>query len=122
MRVQWFRGLATASALAAFMSVPLAAQAPAGRGAAPSPPAAPTPRGPDGKVVLGAGPSGKGFWNNGLGSLLKTGNRALPTNLALADVPFRPWAKALYEFRQLRGGLAECTTTNASALPASRER
>ena len=67
--------------------------------------AAPTPRGPDGKVILGAVPGGKGFWNNGTGTLLQNGNQALPTNPPLEEVPFRPWAKAMYEFRRLRGGL-----------------
>jgi hypothetical protein len=94
-----------ATALALFVSVPVAAGAQAGSGAAPAPPPAPTPRGPDGKVILGAVPGGKGFWNNGLGSLLRTGNRALPTNPTLEEVPFRPWAKAIFEFRRLRGGL-----------------
>jgi hypothetical protein len=97
----------------------LEAQAPAGRGAGSQPPAdnpdgavaspdridPPAPRRPDGTVNFAALPGGKGFWNNGLGSLVRTGDRALPTNLTIDEVPFRPWAKALYEFRRFRGGL-----------------
>jgi hypothetical protein len=36
---------------------------------------------------------------------LRGGGQALATNPTLEEVPFRPWAKALYEFRRLRGGL-----------------
>ena len=35
----------------------------------------------------------------------RTGNTSLPTNPLLEDIPFRPWAKALYEFRRTRNGL-----------------
>ena len=129
MRNRCFSGCVTAAVLALFVAMPVApeAQAPAGgrgaapagddddqpagrgagrgRGAKPAAPSAPTPRGPDGKVILSAVPGGKGFWNNGSGSLLRGGGQALPTNPPLEEVPFRPWAKAMYEFRRLRGGL-----------------
>jgi hypothetical protein len=128
MRNRWLGGCVAASALALLVALPvrLTAQAPAGRGAAaqqpaddddarpagrgargakPAPPPGPTPRRPDGTVNLGAVAGGKGFWNNGTGSLLRQGNQALPTNPPLEEVPFRPWAKAIYEFRRFRGGL-----------------
>jgi hypothetical protein len=77
-----------------------------GRGAArPAPPSKPTPRLPDGRVNFGAPAGEKGFWNNGVGSPVGRNGSSLPTNPLLEDVPFRPWAKALYEYRRLRGGL-----------------
>ena len=69
------------------------------------PPAGPPPRLPNGQINLGAVPGQKGFWNSFNGQLVgKTGN-ALPTNLLITEVPFRAWAKALYEYRSLRNGL-----------------
>src|SRR5436305_12059274 len=77
-----------------------------GRGAGrPAPPSKPTPRLPDGHVNFGAPAGEKGFWNNGVGNPVGRNGNALPTNPLLEDVPFRPWAKALYEYRRLRGGL-----------------
>jgi hypothetical protein len=57
--------------------------------ATPPPPAEPTPRWPDGHVNLGSEAGHKGYWEvrPGLG-----GFRA-------ADVPFQPWAKAVYDYR-----------------------
>src|SRR5262245_54530746 len=101
MRRHWLAAGGTGIALALVLSAPAIprAQAPAGDREKPEAPSPPTPRRPDGSVNLGAVPGGKGFWNNGLGSLIRTGDRSLPTNLTLEEVPFRPWAKALYEFR-----------------------
>jgi hypothetical protein len=108
------RNFAIGIALAIVLSLPMlsSAQAPAGRGrgaapaaAKPAPPAAPAPRFKDGTINLDAVPGQKGFWNAFNGQLVgKTGN-ALPTNLEIAEVPFRPWAKALYDFRKIRNGL-----------------
>jgi len=93
------RNFAIGIALAIVVSLPMLshAQAPAGRGrgaapAKPEPPAGPPPRFKDGTINLDAVPGQKGFWNAFNGQLVgKTGN-ALPTNLEVADVPFRPWA------------------------------
>jgi len=71
-------------------------------------PAAPTPRWPDGHVNLGTVASEKGVWEGNAGSTLATNppggldnpTMYLPTNMKTADVPFQPWAKALYEYRQ----------------------
>ena len=106
------RNFAIGIALAIVVSLPMLsnAQAPAGRGrgaatAKPEPPAGPPPRFKDGTINLDAVAGQKGFWNAFNGQLVgKTGN-ALPTNLEVADVPFRPWAKALYEYRRFRNGL-----------------
>src|SRR5712671_2577038 len=115
MRNHRFGGPAIGIALAIVVSLPALsnAQAPAGRGrgaapaatAKPEPPAAPAPRFKDGKINLDAVPGQKGFWNAFNGQLVGKKGNALPTNLEVADVPFLPWAKALYEYRVFRNGL-----------------
>jgi len=51
----------------------------------------PAPRWPDGHVNLGSTADKKGYWEvrPGLGGFPRA-----------ADIPFQPWAKALYEYRQ----------------------
>ena len=71
-----------------------------GAGAAARPASAPTPRWPDGHPRLGAAPGKIGFWNAGTGGLTGKNGMNLPTNLDINDVPFQPWAKALYEERR----------------------
>src|SRR5262249_30156171 len=71
-------------------------------------PARPAPRWPDGRVNLGTSPGEKGHWirqgraqlANNPGSVIAAGPGGLSTNLTLPDVPFQPWARALYEYRQ----------------------
>jgi hypothetical protein len=71
-----------------------AAGAGGGRGGrAAGPPAAATPRGPDGKPILGSVP-GKGI--DGWGAGVTT----LPQGM-LDQVPFQPWARAAYDIRQI---------------------
>ena len=72
-----------------------------GRGAAAGP-KKPTPRLPDGHVNLGAPAGGSGFWGGG-GSIVGKRGSSLPTNPDVSEVPFQPWAKALYEVRQKVG-------------------
>jgi hypothetical protein len=68
--------------------------------------AAEVPRLPDGTINFGPIPGQKGFWNNASGQPFgRTSSYSLPTNPLLEDVPFRPWAKALYEYRRFRSGL-----------------
>src|SRR5690349_14644269 len=64
--------------------------------AADAPPPDPAPHWPDGRVNLGSTPDKKGYWEvrPGLGG----GPRA-------ADVPFQPWARALFQYRQSRTDL-----------------
>jgi hypothetical protein len=51
-------------------------------------------------VSFGPPPGQRGYWNSGIGSMTgKTGNN-LPTNLEIREVPFKPWAQALYEYRR----------------------
>ncbi len=99
--------LAVAVALVVSLPSSSPAQNPAGGGrgrTTPAPPARP-PRLPNGQINLGAVPGQKGFWNSFNGQLIgRTGN-ALPTNLLVEDVPFRPWARALFEYRNVRNGL-----------------
>jgi hypothetical protein len=72
------------------------------------PPSRPTPHLADGRVNLGPLPGEKGVWEGNAGSTLATNppggldnpTMNLPTNLKIADVPFLPWARAVYEYRQ----------------------
>jgi hypothetical protein len=81
-----FALLLCAAALPAFAQAPPAA-APAGEA---------TPRWPDGRVNLGSTPGQKGYWEvrPGLGGFPRAG-----------DVPFQPWARALYQYRTSRADL-----------------
>jgi len=54
-------------------------------------PSGPAPRGPDGHVILGSAPGAKGYWE------VRPGLGGFPRPDA---VPFQPWARALYQYRQ----------------------
>lgn len=60
----------------------------------------PTPRWPDGHPMLSAAPGKLGFWNAGTGGLHGKNGNNLPTNLEIDEIPFKPWARALYEERR----------------------
>ena len=72
------------------------------------PPAHATPHLPNGQVNMGVEPGQKGLWEGNAGSTLATNlgrgvdNNLmnLPTNMKVPDVPFQPWARELYAFRQ----------------------
>ncbi|MEP6962194.1 MAG: hypothetical protein ABI995_08950, partial [Acidobacteriota bacterium] len=72
------------------------------------PPAAATPHWPDGRVNLGSNPGEKGMWEGNAGATLATNppggldnpSMYLPTNIKIEDVPWQPWAKAIYNNRQ----------------------
>ena len=49
--------------------------------------------------MLSAPPGQTGYWNSGTGSITGKGGNGLPTNLDISEVPFQPWAKALFEAR-----------------------
>src|SRR5262245_57124044 len=70
------------------------------RAQAQRPPSAPTPRYPDGHPMLSAPPGKLGYWDAGTGSIYRKNGNNLPTNLELDEIPFMPWARALYEVRQ----------------------
>src|SRR3954470_22881229 len=67
-------------------------------------PSAPTPHWPDGRVNLGPPPGQKGMWEGNAGATLATNppggldnpTMYLPTNIKIEDVPWQPWAKAVY--------------------------
>ena len=70
--------------------------------------AKPAPRWPDGRVNLGTFPGEKGHWirqgraqlASNPESVIAAGPGGLSTNLTMADVPFQPWARELYHYRQ----------------------
>ena len=72
------------------------------------PPSRPTPHLPDGRVNLGPNPGEKGVWEGNAGSTLATNTKGgidnplmnLPTNMKITEVPFLPWARAVYNYRQ----------------------
>jgi hypothetical protein len=76
----------------------------------PAATAAPAPRWPNGHVRLGPAPGSKGYWGTPSSKALVENTAAkVPINedgllQNLADIdkvaPFKPWARALYEFRQ----------------------
>jgi len=70
----------------------------------------PIPRWPDGHVYIGPAEGGKGTWsylgNNGMlliGDELRPSNPSIPGESlkrpTIDEVPFRPWARALFEYR-----------------------
>ena len=63
-------------------------------GGPPAPPSAPTPRWPDGKPILGS-VAGQpvGGWGAGVTTLPRGGK--------LDEIPFQPWARAVYDIRQI---------------------
>ena len=110
MRLGWLGSIMALAASAAllFLLAPESAAQGRGKGKAKAP-SRPTPHWPDGRVNLGPLPGEKGVWAGNAGSTLATNvGRAgldnnfinLPTNLKVPDVPFLPWARAVYDFRQ----------------------
>ena len=80
------------------------------RRASPATPAAkPIPRNADGTISFAGtkddvgnwqGPPGTSLANNVFEDALEPNRLNLPTNLSVADVPFQPWARELYDLRQ----------------------
>jgi len=105
-------------ALAAFLFAYFAPQSQAQDAAAPKggrgggkakakQPSRPTPHYPDGHVMLGPLPGEKGLWQAGAGTTLATNSRGIDNpgqnangNLRVDDVPFLPWARTVYDYRQ----------------------
>ena len=65
------------------------------------------PRNAQGRALFTPAPGDKGVWEGNAGATLATNpsgldnpRMILPTNLKVADVPFQPWARALYAYRQ----------------------
>src|SRR5690606_32795359 len=115
MRIVRIKRLALAVAgtvLAAALATAAVAQS-AGSGPAPADGGArPTPRYPDGTVRLDRPPGETGYWANpSVSSLFERGVHVeMDEHGLLADIddapkvaPFRPWALALYRYRQQNG-------------------
>ena len=64
----------------------------------------PVPRRPDGRVNLGTAPGEKGHWIRTRRELVIDANttNTLPTDLRVENIPFQPWAKALFEYRRTK--------------------
>lgn len=69
----------------------------------------PLPRWPDGRISFTGPPGVIGNWNGPVGTSLANDSiydemfsqrRNLPTNLDIEEVPFKPWARELYEERR----------------------
>ena len=90
-----------------FLMALLSAATSVGQNAQQSNPVRAVPRMADGHVNLGTSPGEKGHWirqgraqlANNPESVLPAGPGGLSTNLKLEDVPFQPWARALYAYR-----------------------
>jgi hypothetical protein len=65
-------------------------------------PVKPTPRTPDGRVVIGSVPGEKGHWIRTRRELVAEPGMAnrLPSDLDLEDVPFQPWAREMWNYRR----------------------
>ena len=101
--------LVTSATLALWfaLALPAAGQRGGGKGAAKqSRPVEPAPRWPDGRVNLGSSPGHKGYWE------LRPGFAPRVTN-----VPFQPWAKEVYEYRQKSQVLARPPYIDCKAAP-----
>jgi len=75
-----------------------------GRGAAAAPPVRPTPRWPDGTVNWGPPVGETGLWNVAGGTFARPeGGRVNPNDApkpTLSEIPFQPWTRAIYDYRQ----------------------
>ena len=114
MRLRWIGGVMAMAASALLLLVTAetspAQQGGGGRGKGKvKGPSRPTPHHPDGRVNLGPLPGEKGVWSGNAGATLASNIRPggvdnnsvnLPTNPKVPDVPFLPWARAVYDFRQ----------------------
>ena len=95
-----------------------------GRGGGPRPPAAPTPRWPDGRVNLGALPGESGVWERRNEHLVVNPRsyQAPATKTARAhidQVPLQPWARALVDERH---AIALASEPYARCKPAGGPR
>ena len=114
MRCRFLAALAAGTLMLSLpLAQPLLAQ---NRSRQPAAPSRPTPRWPDGRVRLGAPPGEKGFWQpNGRPILAEPEtDAAIPDGQGRGafsgppfagkpkegEVPFQPWARALYEYRE----------------------
>jgi len=98
------RSIVIAIFVLVFAGFPSALLAQRGRGGAPSEPSAPTPRGPDGRPILGALPGSKGLWVGNGGRLAVNPNSYEPRSnvnapIHIDDIPLQDWARAMVDVR-----------------------
>ena len=64
----------------------------------------PAPRRPDGRINLASVPGQKGHWIRTRRELVVDAStrNTIPNDRKIADIPFQPWAKALFEYRRAR--------------------
>ena len=95
------RHVFVATMTGAFMSLSLLAGTSFGQRERPKD-VQPAPRWPDGRVNIGSVPGQKGHWIRTRRELVvdaKTRN-PLPNDRKIEEIPFQPWAKALFEYRR----------------------
>ena len=65
----------------------------------------PAPRWPDGRVNIGSVPGQKGHWIRTRRELVVDAKfrNPLPNDRKIEDIPFQPWAKALFAYRRATG-------------------
>jgi hypothetical protein len=75
-----------------------------GRGGGNAAPARPTPRWPDGTVNWGPPVGETGLWNVAGGTFARPDGSTLgpndPQKPMLSEIPFQPWTRAIYDYRQ----------------------
>jgi hypothetical protein len=79
-----------------------------GRGKGKARPPRDVPRNAEGRVTLGPAPGERGVWSGSAGATIATNVRGgvdnpganLGGNPRVSDLPFQPWARALYDYRQ----------------------
>jgi hypothetical protein len=88
---------------AAFMSLALLVGSSFGQSERPSH-VQPAPRWPDGRVNIATVPGQKGHWIRTRRELVVDADttNTLPNDRKIEEIPFQPWAKALFEYRRSR--------------------
>ena len=95
------RSFLVAAVTAMCVSLPLLDNAASAQGARSKAPE-PAPRWPDGHVNIGSVPGQKGHWIRTRRELVveTTARNTLPNDRKISEIPFQPWAKALFEYRR----------------------
>ena len=97
------RGFFVTIITAAFISLALPADSSFGQSEPPGR-VRPAPRWPDGRVNIATVPGQKGHWIRTRRELVVDANttNTLPNDRKIEEIPFQPWAKALFEYRRSR--------------------